>query len=255
VSLGIIWRLACHEFGMQVRRPATWLFEVGTSLLLVTGLQNPWNYGPTTPLAILMGNWSLDISLLGLLGYGLALADRAARERAPLLELLGSQPVPSDVRTFAKYVGNTAASLVPVLGEYLAGVAYVAARFPYPLPEVAIRGAEGFAVVIAPAALFVAAVSLACPLFIPVTLYQVLFVGYWIWASMLNPRLLPTTSDTVLNPLGVWAARAFFGVSFPWVPRATPGDAWLNVGLILLVGATFIGVLVVGMRRRLREAV
>lgn len=249
----MIYGIARHEFGMQIRRPVMWLIEVGTALLLLTGLHNPWNFAPGTLLDIEVGNWAVGTSLVVLLGYGIALADRAARERGALVELLGSQPTAVGARALGKYIGSTLASLMPVIAVYAAGVGWMLLHLPFPAALVLARAGLGFVAVVLPAALFVAAISLSCPTFLPVTLYQVLFVGYWLWASMLNPKLLPTTSNTLFNPVGVYAGEAFFHVAFPWVARATTVQALLNVGLIVTVAAIFVVLLSFGMRRRVRE--
>jgi hypothetical protein len=56
------------------------------------------------------------------------------------------------------------------------------------------------------------AFSLACPLVIPLRIYQVLFTGYWFWGNMLSPKAFPTISDTVLNAVGQYPLQAYFGV-------------------------------------------
>lgn len=244
---------ARHEFGMQIRRPTMWLIEIGTALLLLTGLRNPWDFAPGTALNFMVGNWAIGTSLLLLLGYGIALADRAARERGALVELLGSQPASVGARAIGKYLGSMLASLVPLIAVYATGVGWMLLHLPFPALLVLTRAAFGFVTVVLPAALFVAAISLACPTFLPVTLFQVLFVGYWLWATMFNPNLLPTTSNTILNPLGIYASEAFFGVGNPWVAHATVAQALLNIGLIVVAAALFVGLLDLGMYRRVRE--
>jgi len=57
---------------------------------------------------------------------------------------------------------------------------------------------------------FVVAFSIACPLFMPVRVYQVLFVGYWFWGNYLSPEVFPTISGTLVVPSGKYALYGFF---------------------------------------------
>jgi hypothetical protein len=66
--------------------------------------------------------------------------------------------------------------------------------------------------VIVPGALFLAAFSLAVPVFLWLPLYQFLFVCYWFWGNAFDPgKGLPTLSNTILTPLGGYILAGFFG--------------------------------------------
>ncbi len=48
----------------------------------------------------------------------------------------------------------------------------------------------------APGLCFITAFSLACPLIMPVRVYQILFTGYWYRGNYLSPKVMSTVSDT-----------------------------------------------------------
>jgi len=83
----------------------------------------------------------------------------------------------------------------------------------------------------------VVAFSLACPLLMPLRIYQVLFTGYWFWGNLLNPQAFPTISETLLNAVGQYPLQAYFGVVLDSTSKVavpvTPTDALLNL-LVLL---------------------
>jgi hypothetical protein len=98
-----------------------------------------------------------------------------------------------------------------------------------------------------PAYAFITAFSLACPLVMPLRVYQILFTGYWFWGNFLNPKAFPTLNGTLLTPGGRFAFEGFFG-GFDWsTTRHTPLEATLN----LLVLAACIAIVLVGLERLL----
>jgi hypothetical protein len=96
-----------------------------------------------------------------------------------------------------------------------------------------------------PGLLFVTAFSLACPLVIPLRVYQILFTGYWYWGNFLNPEFIPTIAGTLLNASGKYALAAFFDTSYG-VIVSTPLEAYLNIavlsacGTVALVAMNFV---------------
>jgi ABC-type glycerol-3-phosphate transport system permease component len=110
-----------------------------------------------------------------------------------------------------------------------------------------------------PAHAFVVAFSLACPLVMPVRVYQVLFTGYWFWGNYLNPSAFPTISDTLLVPSGKYVMEGFLG-GFPAGsvqnsgPLYTATDAALN--LTVLAGCIVIVLFVLDryLRQQARRA-
>ena len=65
-----------------------------------------------------------------------------------------------------------------------------------------------------PGLFFITAFSLACPLIMPVRVYQILFTGYWYWGNFLNPEFIPTIANTLLHAAGKFAASAYFNFNF-----------------------------------------
>jgi hypothetical protein len=99
---------------------------------------------------------------------------------------------------------------------------------------------------------FVAAFSIACPAVLPVRVYQVLFTGYWFWGNFLNPKALPTISDTVLVASGLPQATAFFNA--PFGRPATSTYAVLNLLTLAACAATALASVVAYQRRQDRLA-
>jgi hypothetical protein len=149
---------------------------------------------------------------------GILLADRLSRDRRLRIdELLNTTSGSVGARLLGKYSGTLLATLVPMLIIYGIGISYISYHWQ------AIQGwgtllrlLPGafalFLAVIVPGAAFVAAFSLAVPLFLWLPLYQFLFVCYWFWGNAFDPgRGLPTLSDTILTPLGGYMLAGFFG--------------------------------------------
>jgi hypothetical protein len=93
-----------------------------------------------------------------------------------------------------------------------------------------------FLAVAAPAYAFITIFSLACPLVMPVRVYQVLFTGYWFWGNFLTPNFVPTLSGTLLTPAGRYALEGFFGVVIGVGNELehSAADAFLNLGVLAL---------------------
>ena len=98
-----------------------------------------------------------------------------------------------------------------------------------------------FAAVVVPGLAFVGAFSIACPAVMPVPLYQFLFVGYWFWGNALAPDAgIPTLSETVLTPIGLFRAIGFFGPAAfygPHSPEYNLGAAIASTVLMFGVAA------------------
>ncbi len=168
---------------------------------------------------------------------GILSADRMQRDvRTGVRELQRSTPLPMPVYVLAKYLGVLLSVLTPMfllvgftgLALVVKGLAPLSLLWPVLLAFVSIA---------IPAHAFAVAFSLACPLVMPLRVYQVLFTGYWFWGNLLSPQAFPTISDTVLNAVGQYALQAFFGVyddsTHEVVKRFTPPEALLN--LIVLI--------------------
>jgi hypothetical protein len=115
-----------------------------------------------------------------------------------------------------------------------------------------------FLAITVPAFAFVVAFSLACPMVMPLPVYQILFVGYWFWANFIPPALFPTLNGTLLTPSGIFALQGFFGgpasLGVQGAVRYTPAQALLNLGVL---GSCIVAILVLlglHLRRQARWA-
>ncbi|HEX3722236.1 MAG TPA: ABC transporter permease [Nitrolancea sp.] len=237
-----------YEFMMQIRRKAVWIAMLATSLIVFTGLRNPWNAGPTTPLWVVISDWAIVCNAFVPIVFGVLISDRLPRERRlHAAELLDSLPARAGSRLTGKYFGSAIATAMPLLLVYLVGIAYllVERHNPVTLPVALLA----FVAINVPGLLFVAAFSIAMPSILWVPLYQFLFVGYWFWGNLLSPSYgIPTLSNTLLTPAGSFAASAFFshhstdittisGNTIPGWEGALSIVALLGCGALVLLAA------------------
>jgi ABC-type Na+ efflux pump permease subunit len=165
---------------------------------------NPWS--AAGELAFMLNLWLPLVA-------GIALADRLPRDgQLATLELLRSTATPRRAFVLGKYLGGLLAVSLQVFCV-LASAAVVGLLSGAP-PSLVAAFAMAFVAVNLPPLAFVAAFSIACPAVLPVRVYQVLFTGYWFWGNFLNPKALPTISQTVLVASGLPQARAFLGARF-----------------------------------------
>jgi hypothetical protein len=130
-----------------------------------------------------------------------------------------------------------AATLVPVALVYLVGLGWIVATGT-DLATTAALAVPAFVLVNLPGLLFVGAFSIACPIVLPVPLYQFLFVGYWFWGNILSPRVVPTLTDTWLTPIGGVAQVAFFPATLhPVEAQWSTVDGAASIGLLLALTA------------------
>lgn len=179
---------------------------------------------------------------------GILIADRMQRDvRLGMRELQGSTPLKDRAYILGKYVGVLLGAMTPaflfvvVMGVWtpLMGLA------PWTFLSAVLLA---FVAMALPAYAFVTAFSLACPLIMPLRVYQVLFVGYWFWGNYLNPEFFPTLAGTLLTPNGEFAWWAFFRGTVSGVPQpsaaelaAAPLNALLNW---LVLGSSVAAVLI-----------
>ena len=175
---------------------------------------------------------------------GILSADRLQRDfRMGVRELQESTPLHLAEYTLGKYFGVLLASLTPVLiwlwlitGLFIAfGNAPIEFFFTMTLAFIAIM---------VPAFAFVTAFSLACPLIMPLRVYQILFTGYWFWGNYINPEMFPTLNGTLLTPSGMYSYQGFFGGFINSTEPLTysASDAALN---LIVLGLCIIAVMVV----------
>lgn len=238
-----------HEFSMFLRRPSLWIayglvfifYSVTImypvpeeQVTLLTDKQN-WQYA---------GQMVYTFNLFFPVLVGILSADRLLRDfRQGIRELQESTPLSLATYTLGKYFGILAASLAPVLvwvwlisGLFIAfGNAPI--RFLYTITI-------AFFAIMVPAFAFVIAFSLACPLIIPLRVYQILFTGYWFWGNYISPEYFPTLNGTLLTVSGMYAYNGYF---FGFIKATEPlkysaSDATLN---LIVLALTIVAVMVV----------
>ncbi len=244
--LGGAFRYECR---MQLRRLALWIpfLFVGAILLLsgaVHDLQANTAHLALTPLVV---NWTYNLNQILPVVAGVLLADRLTRDRRTRIEeLLNTQPGAVSARMIGKYLGCVLATLLPMLLLDSVGIGAVFAGnrstqvFPLALAAVA--------AIMVPGLLLIGACSLALPRVLGVPAYQVLFVAYWFWGNLLNPRNgIPTVSTTLFTPVGGYIASGLFHVAVS--PAGTVSPPQGVTSLLVLVGMAIavLGLLCAGL--------
>lgn len=247
------------EFQINGRRVSVWIMAVLVTLFYVGTEIAPFFDGSAVKLtpdqvwpaaALTVFKLNLFFPLVG----GILAADRLSRDyRLGVDELRESTPVKRASFVFAKYLGVVAVwlvpeliclvmiGLIPILGG-LVGWAY--------LPAILVSGLA----MNLPALLFVTAFSLACPMVMPVRVYQVLFTGYWFWGNFLSPDVLPTISNTILNASGFFSLQAFFsGVTGPEYANLAFA-AICNIVVLLLMSVGILTVLLIFLDKKMKKA-
>lgn len=243
-TLTTLWGACIYEFRMQVRRPWLWI-AMGLIDLIILGfiLRTPGTiellshlkkYSLTTTIVY----WTNIVNYLLPVVFAILIADRLPRDkRTHTQEILSTLPGSSSARLFGKYLGNTLATLLPILLFYSLGIVVIAIQtqnlFAFPL------AVATFATIIVPGMFFVGALAIALPAIIWVPLFQFLFVGYWFWGNLYTPRGIPTISNTILTPAGGYMSRGFFGATVFPVEHASVlqglASMFLLLGLSVLI--------------------
>ena len=238
-----------HEFNMSLRRPGLWMafgllflfysvsvmYPVPDEKVTILTEKQIWQYA---------GQMAFTFNLFLPVMVGILSADRLLRDfRMGVRELQESTPLHLFEYTLGKYFGVLLASLTPVLiwlwlitGLFIAfGNAPIEFFFTMTL---------AFLAIMVPAFAFVTAFSLACPLIMPLRVYQILFTGYWFWGNYINPEMFPTLNGTLLTPSGMYSYQGFFGGFINSTEPLTysASDAALN---LIVLGLCIIAVIVV----------
>lgn len=241
-----------YEYRMMIDRRGPWLayalvFVFHSLTLIRTGnsAYSPFSgIGPWKAAGEILYVLNLFTPLIG----GIAAADRLIRDRQlGVRELQRSAPLKPVTILLGKYVGVLAGALTPNLIFILAlGVWTVLTGVQSPafLPAALVA----FLAITCPAYAFVIAFSLACPLLMPIRVYQVLFTGYWFWGNYLPPKVFPTLNGTLLTPAGVFVLHGFFGGRVGVVEgNAYSTGAWAAIAnLVVLAAAVFIALAAAG---------
>jgi ABC-type transport system involved in multi-copper enzyme maturation permease subunit len=237
---------------MSVRRPGFWIAYILLCLFYTISILSPAMDGsediiPPDQIWSQAGHMVFIFNIFMPLLAGILAADRMQRDwRTGIRELQRSAPLRMPVYILGKYFGVLLSVLTPMFllvvftgfALIVKGLASPALLWPLLL---------AFLSMAIPAHAFVVAFSLACPLVMPLRVYQVLFTGYWFWGNLLSPKAFPTISDTLLNAVGQYALQAFFGVyddsTHAVIVKFAPPEAALNLLVLLLCILTALFVL------------
>jgi len=246
-----------YEFRMQIRRLSVWLMLLATGALslsvMISGRLVSTRVESTASTAEQVAEWAFVAQLLLPIGFGVLLADRVPRDRRLHTdELLAAMPIPDWATLAGKYLGGFAATLVPIVLVYTAGLAWLASYTGDTATVLGI-GIPSFVVVNLPGLLFVAGFSIVCPIVFSVPVYQFLFVGYWFWGNLLSPQVLPTISNTWLTPIGKVARSAFIAPLPGETARWSALDAAASISLLLVGSAVVLIGGLVAIRWRARR--
>ena len=228
--------LVRYEYRMTVQRWGIW-FAFGV-LYVLYGITL---FAPGEPLIERGASWwqtagqiVFRTNLLMPLVGGIIAADRLYRDdRLGVRELQSSAPLGSRTYLIAKYIGVVAGIMTPVVAFIVAAGVISIVGYNAPVEFLPMLLVAMLALSL-PAFAFVTIFSLACPLVMPVRVYQVLFTGYWFWGNFLSPKVIPTLSDTLLTAGGMWVFQGFFGgfVGAPAAQLHTATEATLNLAVI-----------------------
>ena len=235
-----------HEISMSLHRKGLWiayglLFVFHTVILFtpppvgemvkgeVIAKQDVWQVA---------GRFLLACNVFFPVVAGILSADRVRRDfRLGVRELQDSTPLNRHVYVLAKYLGALVAFLFPLvlwvmgIAAFMAAAGRAHASMLYAVPV-------AFLAITVPAFAFVIAYSLACPMAMPLSIYQILFTGYWFWANFIPPQLFPTLNGTLLTPSGIFAQQGFFGgrisEALTGAAQHTPADAVANLAVLVL---------------------
>lgn len=238
-----------HEISMSLHRKGLWiayglLFVFHTVILFtpppigemvkgeVVAKQDVWQVA---------GRFLLACNVFFPVVAGILSADRVRRDfRLGLRELQDSTPLNRHIYVLAKYFGALAAFLFPLF-LWVMGIAAVLTVLGRSHASVLAAVPVAFLAITVPAFAFVVAFSLACPMAMPLSIYQILFTGYWFWANFIPPKLFPTLNGTLLTPSGIFAQQGFFGgrisQALTGAVQHTPADAAANLAVLGLCSA------------------
>ena len=233
-----------HEISMSLRRKGLWiayglLFVFHTVLLFspppigemvkgeVIGRGEVWQVA---------GRFLLACNVFFPIVAGILSADRVRRDfQLGLRELQDSTPLSRHVYVLAKYLGSLVSSLLPLF-LWVMGIAAFMAAIGRAHATMLVAVPVAFLAITVPAFAFVVAFSLACPMVMPLSIYQILFTGYWFWANFIPPKLFPTLNGTLLTPSGMFVQQVFFDGQAQYAPA----DAAANLAVLGLCSAAIL---------------
>jgi ABC-2 type transport system permease protein len=243
-----------NEFRMQWRRKAMWfgMGAAGVFFLLINRLnfdQRIAHASATQSVAI----WASLLNIFLPIAYGIVLADRLDRDRRLHVdELLNSFPASLASRVWGKAVGAAIATMVPFFLLDCAGFVYLAVHLH--TAGALVLGLAAFLAISLPGLVFVAALCTVLPTIVWTPAVRVLLVAFWLWMQV-PANQIPSLSNSILAPVGGYAANGLFKPSFlPFVPDSpgilnlgplTPGisvtTGLLSAALILALAIAILG--------------
>jgi ABC-2 type transport system permease protein len=202
-----------YEYRMSTSRWGLWAVFGLLMLFYLSSVLLPPDFAGQVPadpeVLSFAGSAAFMLNLFMPVVGGILAADRLVRDqKLGVEELLNSTPVNRRAYLAGKYFGTLLSIITPVfLTVLLLGVGQViSGASPAILPAMILA----FLGINLPAHAFVVAYSLACPLVMPVRVYQVLFTGYWFWGNYLSPTVMPTLNGTYLTANGEFVLVTFF---------------------------------------------
>lgn len=228
--------VARYELNMSIRRMGLWIAYLIVFAFFTVSLFAPSPSGPTdifssNPPWQEAGEIVYLFNMLMPLIAGILAADRMQRDvRLGLRELQTSAPIGRPTYILGKYLGVLLSELAPMF-LWVVAIGVFATVTGQASPVIIGGILVAFLSIAVPSFAFVVAFSLACPLIMPVRVYQILFTGYWFWGNFLNAKVFPTVSDTLLNASGIYASQGFFRGTVSQTDEVlhTPLEAWLNI--------------------------
>ena len=165
---------------------------------------------------------------------GISAADRVIRDyKLGVREILRSTSANNVTYVLGKYLGVVGSLLSVELLIAISVSTFLVVVYQWPAIFITYN-LLAVLILSGPGLMFITAFSLACPLIMPVRVYQILFTGYWYWGNFLSSQVMFTISDTLLNASGKYPLMAFFGVKIATnSPDVPPIKAVANI-LVLL---------------------
>jgi hypothetical protein len=254
--LTIVRGLILHELGMSLRRPGLGiayglLFVFHTVILFAPPPIGEWT-GESIPPGLVWpaaGRFLAALNVFFPLIAGILSADRMQRDlRLGMRELQESTALSPAAYVATKYAGVLASMLLPLF-VWTTAIAVLMAAIGHAPPAFLGATLVAFVAITVPAFAFVVAFSIACPLVLPLPVYQVLFTGYWFWANFVPPQLFPTLNGTLVTPSGMFVSALMREPT-----SAAVIDAVMNLGALSLCTLGVLAVLTGALARRARLA-
>lgn len=201
-----------YEYFMSIRRWGIWIIfglVFGVYFFtLVAGPSGMANLQDDAGLWLYIAQMTYKFNILLPAVAAIAHADRLVRDlKIGTIELLQSAPLDRRAYILGKYLGSLCSALTPALIAIfildLHSVWMGASWKVFPISLLV------FLLVAVPTYVFVIAFSLALPAIMPARVYQILFVGYWMWGNYLNPKDYPTINGTFLTASGRFVIEGF----------------------------------------------